>query len=208
MPLGLLTCNFAVGLAVPMPTLPAKEVLPELVKVLAALRSGTLVLSTPSGSVCEPVMFAAVRLVRLAPETEPKLPLQVPVVMVPVVTRLESVVMFACVAPVTVAAVPETLPVTLPVKGPLKPVAVRRPVDGLKKSFDEDVFCAWLPEVVVTQVGYMVALVAVSSVMAVKVALPALPVALPALPVMLAFIEVVESADHTPALTAARPFHK
>ena len=29
----------------------------------------------------------------------------------------------------------------------------------------------------------------------------------PAEPVMLAFIEVVESADHTPAFTAARPFH-
>jgi len=29
----------------------------------------------------------------------------------------------------------------------------------------------------------------------------------PALPVMLAFIEVVEFADHTPAFTAARPFH-
>ena len=32
-------------------------------------------------------------------------------------------------------------------------------------------------------------------------------VAVPALPVMLAFIEVVERADHTPALTAARPLH-
>ena len=41
-------------------------------------------------------------------------------------------VIAAWAAPVTVAAVPEQLPVTLPVKGPLKAVAENNPVDGLK----------------------------------------------------------------------------
>ena len=109
---------------------------------------------------------------------------------------------------VTLPAVSEAaVPVRL-VPAPLKPVAVSRPVEGLKVSFDDEVFCAWLPEVVVTQVGYMVALVAVSSVIAVSVALPALPVAEPALPVMLAFIEVVEMAENTPLLIAARPLEE
>ena len=42
-------------------------------------------------------MLAAVRLVRLAPETAPKSPLQVPLVMVPTDARLASVVRFGSV---------------------------------------------------------------------------------------------------------------
>ena len=40
-------------------------------------------------------------------------------------------VIFVCAAPVTVAAVPETLPVTLPVRFAATLVVVKRPVDGL-----------------------------------------------------------------------------
>jgi hypothetical protein len=44
--------------------------------------------------------------------------------MVPTVTRFAQDVIEACVAPVTVAAVPLQLPVTLPVKAPVNPVEV------------------------------------------------------------------------------------
>src|SRR5207247_2324755 len=54
-----------------------------------------------------------------------------------------------------------------------KLVEARAPVDGLKVSLVLVTFWAWLPEAVVTQVGYIVALVVVSSVMAVVVALVA-----------------------------------
>ena len=64
--------------------------------------------------------------------------------------RVPSDVMDVCAAPVTVAAVPETLPVTLPVKGPEKPVAVRMPVLELnaRPAF---VFAARLPVAAVTK---------------------------------------------------------
>ena len=44
------------------------------------------------------------------------------------VVRVPNEVMADCAAPVTEAAVPETLPVTFPVSGPAKPVAVRMSV--------------------------------------------------------------------------------
>ena len=50
---------------------------------------------------------------------------------VPTVTKLEQVVILDCVPLVTVAAVPDAFPVTLPVSGPAKPVAVITAVDGL-----------------------------------------------------------------------------
>ncbi len=53
------------------------------------------------------VMFAPVRLVRFAPLTAPKLPLHVPEVIVPTVTRFAALVIAVCVAPVTVAALPD-----------------------------------------------------------------------------------------------------
>jgi hypothetical protein len=53
---------------------------------------------------------------------------------VPIVVRFAHVVMLAWVAPVTVAAVPEALPVTLPVSGPENPVAVSTPVEALYVS--------------------------------------------------------------------------
>jgi hypothetical protein len=104
-------------------------------KPLAAFKSGTLMERTLSGNPCEPVMFPAVRLVRLAPETAPKRPLHVPEVMVPTPVSDEERTLEARVAPVIPLAATE-----------------------------------------------------------------------PALPVMEAFIEVVEIAEKTPALIAARPF--
>ena len=50
------------------------------------------------------------------------------------------------------------------------PAIVRFPVEGLKVSFEDDTFWGRFPVLAVTQVGYMVALVAVSSVTAVLVA--------------------------------------
>ena len=55
------------------------------------------------------------------------------------------------------------------------PATVRFPVDGLKDNFVDDTFWGRFPLVVVTQVGYMVALVVVSFVIAVFVALVAVP---------------------------------
>ena len=49
----------------------------------------------------------------------------------PDVVRLANVVIAACVALVTVAAVPEAFPVTLPVKLPVTEVVVNTPVLGL-----------------------------------------------------------------------------
>ena len=49
----------------------------------------------------------------------------------PTSTTLATVVIDACVPPVTVAAVPVALPVTLPVRVPTNPVAVTLPVLGL-----------------------------------------------------------------------------
>ena len=68
---------------------------------------------------------------------------------------------------------PEAVPVTLPVNGPENPVAVSKPVDGLKDNFVSDVFCGRFPVFAVTHVGYIVALVVVSFVIAVFVALVA-----------------------------------
>ncbi len=52
-------------------------------------------------------------------------------------------------------------------------LTVNAPVEGLNDSLVEDVFCGRLPVVDVTQVGYTVALVVVSSVIAVFAALVA-----------------------------------
>ena len=64
---------------------------------------------------------------------------------------------------------------------PLKTVAATVPVDGLKVNLVDDTFCGKLPVVVVTHVGYIVALVVVSLVIAVLVAFVAV-VAVVALP--------------------------
>lgn len=69
----------------------------------------------------------------------------------------------------------------LPLKAPEKVVVVNVPVLGLKVSFVLEIFWGRLPEVVVTHVGYIVALVEESSVIAVFVALVAV-VAVVALP--------------------------
>jgi hypothetical protein len=58
-------------------------------------------------------------------------------------------------------------------------------VEGTKLSFVEEIFWARFPETPVTQVGNMEAAVVLSSVIAVKVALPALPLVEPELPVTL-----------------------
>ena len=57
----------------------------------------------------------------------------------------------------------------------MPPVAVKSPVDGLNVSLSDVTFCGKFPVFAVTQVGYTVALVLVSSVIAVLVALVALP---------------------------------
>ncbi len=70
-------------------------------------------------------------------------------------------------------AVPVTLPVTAPVKGPLNAVEVRVPVLGLKESLVLDTLAGKFPVAAVTQDGYIVALVVVSSVMPTLTALVA-----------------------------------
>ena len=54
------------------------------------------------------------------------------------------------------------------------PATVRFPVDGLKDNFEDDTFAGRLPVLAVAHKGYMVALVEVSSVMPILVALVAL----------------------------------
>ena len=93
----------------PVPEIaPVTVIVPLLVRMdrelAATARAVAVTFPEPVLILLLPVTLAAVSEVRLAPETAPKSPLQVPEVMVPVVTRLESVVMDACVAPVTVAA--------------------------------------------------------------------------------------------------------
>lgn len=73
-------------------------------------------------------------------------------------------------AVVTVAAVPEVLPVTLPVKLPTNAVEVNVPVDGLNDSLVDDTLRGRLPVVVVTHTGYIEALVVVSLTIAAAVA--------------------------------------
>ena len=58
-------------------------------------------------------------------------PCHTPVPIVPTVARLAALVIAACVPPVTVAAVPDALPVTLPVNPPTKAVEVNVPELGL-----------------------------------------------------------------------------
>ena len=81
------------------------------------------------------------------------------------------------VVPPLVALV--AVPVTLPVSGPVKPVAVNIPVDGLKLSFVLVTFAGRLPEFAVTHTGYIVAFVAVSSATPTFVVLVAVPVRAP-----------------------------
>ena len=58
---------------------------------------------------------------------------------------------------------------------PAKFVAVKVDVDGLKVSFEDATFAGGFPVLAVAHKGYMVALVAVSSVIPILVALEALP---------------------------------
>ena len=87
-----------------------------------------------------------------------------------------SSVMAVFVALVAVVAlVADVAVVALPDNAPENVVAVTVPVDGLKVNLVEETFCGRLPVVVVTHVGYTVAFVVVSSVIAVFVALVAVP---------------------------------
>jgi hypothetical protein len=65
--------------------------------------------------------------------------------------------------------------VAVPEKAPTNDVEVSAPVEGLNDNFVDVTFCGRLPELAVTHVGYITALVVVSSVMAVLVALVAVP---------------------------------
>ena len=96
--------------------------------------------------------------------------------------------MVALVAVSSVMAILAAL-VAVPDKAPENVVVVRVAVEGLKLSFEDDTFWAWLPEAVVTQVGYIAALVVVSSVIAVLVALVAV-VAVEALPAKFVVVRV------------------
>ena len=58
---------------------------------------------------------------------------------------------------------------------PAKFVVVKVDVEGLKVSFEDDTFAGRFPVLAVAHNGYMVALVAVSSVIPILVALEALP---------------------------------
>jgi hypothetical protein len=67
--------------------------------------------------------------------------------------KVPTDVIFVWAAPVTVAAVPETFPVTLPVNDPANPVAVKTPVEGTNDSLVEVVSIGRFPVLAVTQVG-------------------------------------------------------
>lgn len=71
---------------------------------------------------------------------------------------------------VTFPAVRDDAVPVRPVPAPENDVDVSAPVEGLKLNFVEEIFCGRLPVVVVTHVGYIVAFVLVSSVIAVFVA--------------------------------------
>jgi hypothetical protein len=98
---------------------------------------------------------------------------------------------------VAVAALPPILnepavPVN-PVPAPVNDVEDSTPVDGLNVSFVDVVFTGRLPVLAVTHAGYIVALVAVSSVIPTFVALVAVPeIEMPHVPD--AFVPVVDGA--------------
>ena len=85
---------------------------------------------------------------------------------------------------------PEQLPVTAPVNGPLKPVAVKTPVDGTKDKAVEVTVNGRLPVFAETNVGYHeadeIALLVIAELVAfvAVVAVPALPAEPLTLPVI------------------------
>jgi hypothetical protein len=112
--------------------------------------------------------------------------------------NVPTLVIFGCAAPVTVAAVPETFPVTLPVSGPANPVEVKIPVDGTKESLVLEILAAVFPATVVqrgyTEVAVATSLVEFTGTVMSEVPLKDIPlmrrafwraVAVPALPVVL-----------------------
>ena len=93
---------------------PSISALPEISKLVASTSPATV--STP--------------LVKVRRSVSPVCPIVVPsMAMLSMVkaVNVPSEVIFVCAAPVTVAAVPETLPVTSPVKGPAKASEVTVP---------------------------------------------------------------------------------
>ena len=86
------------------------------------------------------------------------MPCHTPVPIVPTVTRFAAVVIEDCVPPVTVAAVPEALPVTLPSTAPVNCVAVIIPELGLYVKPVSDSI-PWAPVAPSTKTGYTVSFV-------------------------------------------------
>ena len=73
-------------------------------------------------------------LARVNKSVSPVCPIVAPLIITSSTVKVVSVprlVMFVCAAPVTVAAVPDVLPVTFPVKAPTNDVDVNAPVPAL-----------------------------------------------------------------------------
>ena len=106
-------------------------------------------------------------------------PCHTPVPIVPTVTKLAALVIDACVPPVTVAAVPDVLPVTFPVTLPVtvlvSPVDVNIPVDGLYVN-PVSVSIPCVPVAPSTKAGYTVSSVLLFAEAVILVANVAVPV--------------------------------
>ena len=99
------------------------------------------------------------------------------------VVKSPTLVIAVCAAPVTVAAVPDALPVTLPVNGPANPVAVNIPVLELNVKFVPDFGGNAPVAAVVNNTLHDVSVDSSATVTFVDVvAVAALPVVLPELP--------------------------
>ena len=185
----------------------------DVIFVCAALVTVPAVVADPA-EVAEVAVAAFPPIERLATgvveaTTNGAVPVEAVEVICPETVRPVSVpsdVIFVCAAPVTVAAVPETLPVTLPVRAPENPVAVKIPVDGTKERAVEVVFCGRLPVLAVTQVGYTAEEVTASLVIPVLVALVAL-VAEAALPSILVIPVRASAPDDRFKVTAVVPIY-